>query len=194
MSFKFFTLAKFKLTTPQLINPILVYQSPTDAAPQFRWKLFPFLHFLVKLGHRPSTCSEGHHFLVEVIFFYLCKETHELFKLTVLFWMSYVLRFGLLQAINFLLKFLQGLILFGAHTTDGLFVLHRLCLQLFLQFRHVVLSLFVQVNLEYKAFYSHSKKQKQKQKQSIHTSFNFDILTFQDTSVFSNLLPVVSIK
>ena len=32
---------KFKLSTPQLVNSIFVYLSPTDAAPQFLSKLFP---------------------------------------------------------------------------------------------------------------------------------------------------------
>jgi len=41
MSFKLPTMAKFKLSMPQLINSILVYQSPTDAPTQILSKLFP---------------------------------------------------------------------------------------------------------------------------------------------------------
>ena len=41
MSFKLSTVVKFNLSTPQLINLILVNQSPTDAATQFLSKLFP---------------------------------------------------------------------------------------------------------------------------------------------------------
>ena len=36
---------EFRLSAPQLINPILVHQSPTDAAPQFLSKLFPYLYY-----------------------------------------------------------------------------------------------------------------------------------------------------
>ena len=36
---------EFRLSAPQLINPILVHQSPTDAAPQFLSKLFPSLYY-----------------------------------------------------------------------------------------------------------------------------------------------------
>ena len=50
MSLELSTVVKFKLTTPQLINPILVYQSLTDAAPQFLSKLFTSLYRLVKLS------------------------------------------------------------------------------------------------------------------------------------------------
>ena len=54
MFFKLSTVLKFKLSIPQLINPILVYQSLTHAAPQFLSKLFPSLYCSVS----PYTSSQ----------------------------------------------------------------------------------------------------------------------------------------
>ena len=40
---------QFTLSAP-LINQIFVYHSPTDAAPQFLWKLIPFTHRVISLA------------------------------------------------------------------------------------------------------------------------------------------------